>query len=54
MYEMFAPSRFKYGGFLYICMCLSDRAQMSKTTFAVKHFSFGGRESLETAVMANG
>ena len=24
---------------------------MSKTTFAVKHFALGGRESLETAVM---
>ena len=29
---------------------ISDRAQMSKTIIAVKHFALGGRESLETAV----
>ena len=31
---------------------ISDRAQMSKTIIAVKHFALGGRESLETAVNA--
>ena len=30
---------------------ISDRAQMSKTIIAVKHFALGGRESLETAVI---
>ena len=29
---------------------ISDRAQMSKTIIAVKHFALGGCESLETAV----
>ena len=29
---------------------ISDRAQMSKTIIAVRHFGLGGRESLETAV----
>ena len=32
------------------CCEISDRAQMSKTIIAVRHFAFGGRESLETAV----
>ena len=29
---------------------ISDRAQMSKTINAVRHFGSGGRESLETAL----
>ena len=33
------------------CCQISDRAQMSKTIIAVRHFALGGRESLETAVM---
>ena len=32
------------------CCEISDRAQMSKTIIAVRHFALGGRESLETAV----
>ena len=32
------------------CGEISDRAQMSKTIIAVRHFALGGRESLETAV----
>ena len=32
------------------CFEISDRAQMSKTIIAVRHFDLGGRESLETAV----
>ena len=34
------------------CCKISDCAQMSKTIIAVRHFGLGGRESLETAVMA--
>ena len=30
---------------------ISDRAQMSKTIIAFRHFELGGRKSLETAVM---
>ena len=30
---------------------ISDRAQMSKTITAVKHFALRGRESLKTAVI---
>ena len=33
------------------CCEISDRAQMSKTIIAVRHFALGGRESLETAVI---
>ena len=33
------------------CCEIGDRAQMSKTTIAVKHFGLGGRESLEAAVI---
>ena len=33
------------------CCEISDRAQMSKTIIAVRHFGLGGRESLETAVI---
>ena len=29
---------------------IRDRAQMSKTIIAARHFGLGGRESLETAV----
>ena len=32
------------------CCEISDRAQMSKTIIAVRHFGFGGRESLEIAL----
>ena len=32
------------------CCEISDRAQMSKTIIAVRHFGLGGRKSLETAV----
>ena len=35
------------------CCEISDRAQMSKTNIAVRHFALGGRESLETAVTAD-
>ena len=35
------------------CCEISDRAQMSKTIIAVRHFALGGRESLETAVTAD-
>ena len=31
---------------------ISDRAQMSKTIIAVKHFALGSRELLETAVIS--
>ena len=34
------------------CCGISDRAQMSKTIIAVRHFGLGGRESLETAVIS--
>ena len=33
------------------CCEISDCAQMSKTIIAVRHFGFGGRESLETALI---
>ena len=32
------------------CCEISDCAQTSKTITAVRHFGFGGRESLKTAV----
>ena len=32
------------------CCEISDCAQTSKTTIAVRHFGLGGRKSLETAV----
>ena len=32
---------------------ISERAQMSKTITAVRHFRLGGRESLETAAIAS-
>ena len=35
-----------------LCCEISERAQMSKTIIAVRHFALGGRESLETAVKA--
>ena len=35
------------------CCEFSDRAQMSKTINAVRHFGLGGRKSLETAVNFN-
>ena len=34
------------------CCEISDCAQMSKTIISVRHFGLGGRESLETAVIA--
>ena len=32
------------------CCEISDRAQMSKTIIAVRHFALGGRESLDNNV----
>ena len=32
------------------CCEISNRAQMSKTIIAVRHFGLGGRESLKTVV----
>ena len=35
------------------CCEISNRAQMSKTIIAVRHFELGGRVSLKTAVIAS-